>query len=140
MSTDPEAAMHTLCTCSALLKFTTILPILAPPGPPRDVMISGVSDTTLTVTWSSPISKGGREELYYTVEFVALKSGEENFTKAGEGITDMEFTISGLTAVTEYRVRVIAENDVSDQDSDVMTQTSSPVIEATGEGSKFLNQ
>ncbi len=76
--------------------------------------------------------------MYYTVEYKELKSGSNEFTEAGKTL-DTEYEIVGLTAVTEYVIRVIADNDVSDYDPDVTKRTTLLSGLRTGEGSEFAN-
>ena len=81
-------------------------------------MTLSAQQSSITVVWSSPAVTGGRSDLYYQVEH----SDPDNLgTYTGTvylrgGSTSHSF--SGLRSYTQYCVRVIAHNGVSDQDPD----------------------
>ncbi len=80
------------------------------PDTPAKPTVSATSGTTdsLDVTWTEPGRNGGPELIGYTVEYREGTSGDwENVTHSGTGTTT---TITGLTASTEYQVRVQALN------------------------------
>ena len=69
--------------------------------------------------WSSPAQTGGRSDLYYQVE----RSDSDNLgsytgTDYISGRSTRHKVFSGLRPYTQYCVRVIAHNGVSDQDPD----------------------
>ena len=88
-----------------------------PPSAPSGLTLD-VQQRSITVEWSSPASTGGRSDLYYQVEhsdpdILGTYTGTVNLTG---GSTSHSFT--GLRPYTQYCVRVIAHNGVSDQDPD----------------------
>ena len=77
------------------------------PAKPTLAAVSG-STTSLDVSWTEPGLNGGPELTGYNVEYREGTSGDwENVTHSGTGTTT---TITGLTASTEYQVRVQALN------------------------------
>ena len=72
------------------------------------------------MSWSRPSDEGDRSDLYYQVEH----SDPDNFGSytgtvyLNRGSVSRTTTLSGLRPYTQYCVRVIAHNGVSDQDPD----------------------
>ena len=74
--------------------------------------------TSITVEWSSPALTGGRFDLYYQVEHSDPdKDGTYTGTVYLNGRSTSQ-SLTGLRSHTQYCVRVIAHNGVSDQDPD----------------------
>ena len=71
------------------------------------------SSTTLTATWTKPDLDGGPDIAGYAVEYRQTGGSWTNFAHTGTAVTT---TITGLTANTEYRVRVQAKNGEGDSD------------------------
>ena len=76
------------------------------PDKPTLAAVSG-SHTSLAARWTKPGLNGGPEITGYRVEYREGTSGWVNVTHNGAGVTR---TITGLTAGTEYQVRVRAIN------------------------------
>ena len=69
--------------------------------------------------WSSPASTGNRSDLYYQVEHSDPNNlGTYTGTDYVSGGSTRRKLFSGLRAFTQYCVRVISHNGVSDQDPD----------------------
>ena len=77
-------------------------PVLAVPGVPRNLAASG-NDDRLSVTWDAPATGG--EVRDYRIEWAAGTTPVGNHTLAGTS-----YTITSLTAGTEYTIRVRAQN------------------------------
>ena len=77
-----------------------------------------VQQRSITVEWSSPASTGGRSDYYYQVEHSDpnILGNYTGTVYLSGGSTSHSFT--GLRPGTQYCVRVIAHNGVSDQDPD----------------------
>ena len=84
----------------------------AKPAKPTLAAVSG-SSTTLTATWTKPGLNGGPDITGYKLEYREGSGNWQNFAHSGTGVTA---TLTGLTANTEYQVRVRAENGETDSD------------------------
>ena len=89
-----------------------------PPIAPRSLNVRAESSRVVLAGWSSPASTGGRSDLYYQVEH----SDPDNLgTYTGTVYLSGGSTrhlLASLRPYTQYCVRVIAHNGVSDQDPD----------------------
>lgn len=93
--------------------------------------------TAITVVWEPPTELGGRSDTYYTIEYESLAS-PDNMIEI-DPVSGTTYTITALEPITEYRVRVFAENGVSDQDMrpGIRSTRMSETICGTGEGGMF---
>ena len=96
---------------------------LAPPTAPKDINTIAVGSTSISISWSPPTDSGGRTDLYYTVTY-SNGSFVSPVLSVGTGT---QYTLTGLTPLTEYTISVTSVNGVSDQDSN----TSSRMIDIT---------
>ncbi|CAH3118894.1 unnamed protein product [Porites lobata] len=95
----------------------------APPSEPRNINITVVADSIVLVTWSRPVSDGGREDVKYHVRCSACSntgSCSENcsgvqFWPSQIDLTTTQVTISKLKSSMLYNITVISKNGVSDQ-------------------------
>ena len=91
--------------------------IYAEPSSAPGGLTLSTQQSSITAVWSSPAEDGGRSDLYYQVEH----SDPDNLgTYTGMVYLSGETTshsFTGLRPDTQYCVRVIAHNGVSDQDS-----------------------
>ena len=87
-----------------------------PPSAPQNLTISFVDHTTVILTWSPPKYLGGRNDTVYRVACEAC-SANVNYAPAQENFNETKVTISGLNAVTAYRLQVYAENGVTGYDT-----------------------
>jgi hypothetical protein len=72
-------------------------------------LTSTVGDTTITLSWTAPINKGGTPLNDYIVQWSL--SGASNWTTFPDNTsTNITTTITGLTANTAYDIRVAAVN------------------------------
>ena len=89
---------------------------IEPPTAPRDLSVR--AESSLHFNWTSPAESGGRSDLYYQVEHTDpdnLGTYIGTVYLSGESTSH---TFTGLRGFTQYCVRVIAHNGVSDQDPD----------------------
>lgn len=88
---------------------------------PLNLVKTGTSKSSLSVSWETPDHNGGRSDLYYQVHysdpFFPGVMIEANCTQDSDHcLVDNACTITGLRPATRYQVRVSAHNGVSDQD------------------------
>ena len=77
--------------------------VLVPSAPPRSLMVDGVTDNTVTLSWrTTPLPNGA--VIQYDVQY--RRAGTSAFiTQSFTGLTG---TITGLTANTTYHIGVTA--------------------------------
>ena len=91
----------------------------APPDPVRDLRVTTVTSTNVTVTWTRP-EVIGRPDFYYTLQY----SDPDNIGEflPAEVIVNSALSVShpvtGLQPYTTYTIRVTSRNGVSDQDTE----------------------
>ena len=104
--------------------------IIAPPGQPIGLTATSIQSTTVTIAWLQPSDTGGRSDIFYTV---MIEGDDMSQTLPSTGnITT--YTITDLTPSTNYDITVIAENGVSDQDSDVSDRSGFIMITTSSSG------
>ena len=108
-----------------------------PPSVPVGLTLTE-QQTSITVHWSSPAETGGRSDLYYQVEH----SDPDNLgtyigTDYVSGTSTRRKVFSGLRPYTQYCIRVIAHNGVSDQDPDGTHLRTVEECTRTREGREF---
>ena len=82
------------------------------PAKPELAAVAG-SSTSLAASWSKPGLNGGPDITGYDLEYRRTGGSWTNFPHTG---TTLTATVTGLTANTEYEVRVQAENGEGDSD------------------------
>ena len=97
------------------------------PDPPTLAAVAG-SSTSLTATWTAPGANGGAAIHDYDLDYREGTTGSwEDFEHTGAGVMAM---ITGLTASTDYQVRVRANGDIysdwSDASDAVSTNADTP--------------
>ena len=111
----------------------------ASPSAVRGHRSTDQSNTTITITWTQPSSLGERDDVYYSIEY-REQGSLDDFQTAGReddtGATEYTHTIADLNPVTDYLIRVIAENGVSDQDPDPLDGRTVEIRARTQEGRK----
>ncbi len=71
--------------------------------------MSDITDKAITLSWSIPESDGGSRILGYYIE--KCDTSTDRWVKVNRSVTkDTTFRVEDLTAKTEYRFRVSAEN------------------------------
>uniref|UniRef100_A0A8C3KI78 Titin n=2 Tax=Scolopacidae TaxID=8917 RepID=A0A8C3KI78_9CHAR len=77
----------------------------------RNVRVSDISKTAITLSWQKPAFDGGSKITGYIVEKRDLPDGR--WTKASfTNVIETQFTVSGLTQNSRYEFRVFAKNAV----------------------------
>ena len=79
------------------------------PDPPRNLAITGCTESTAGLKWEPPELDGGSPITGYVVEM--RPTSKKTWTKVDE-TTSLELTASKLTQGTEYLFRVAAQNAV----------------------------
>lgn len=90
----------------------------APPARCRDIGVVLVTATAIIIAWTKP-EQTGREDFYYTVYYKQLSAPPSSWVTAGSYVNNserVEYTVDGLQPSTDYVLRVVAHNGVSDQD------------------------
>ena len=94
-----------------------------PLSPPEASTISSVTSEmdSLTISWATPLSDGGSDITAYDLRHIETDDDETvdpNWTVAEDvwttGSGALEYTLTGLTADTQYDIQVRAENEVGD--------------------------
>ena len=98
-----------------------------PPSAPRNLKLTDVQSTSITISWSQASDNGGRSDLYYQIEYFPT-SDQNNRGVIYMRSTTTTYRITSLKPYTQYTIRVSAHNGVSDQDPD---RSQSRVVEQT---------
>ena len=94
---------------------------LAPCSHPRDLRVTEVTSTNVTVRWTRP-EVTGRTDFYYILQY----SDPDNIGEFLPAIPiervsselSVSHTVTGLRPYTTYTIRVTCHNGVSDQDTE----------------------
>ena len=82
---------------------------ITPPSAPGKPDLSDITDKAITLSWSIPESDGGSRILGYYIE--KCDTSTDRWVKVNRSVTkDTTFRVEDLTAKTEYKFRVSAEN------------------------------
>ena len=113
LSTQQRATQDAFIAAVAALSSITSATITlddntaAPPDAPALPTTSGVADTQATINWTLPNNNGAA----LTAMRVEWREGTSGgFTEVVRRPTDTSHTLTGLTASTQYQVRIRAEN------------------------------
>ena len=79
------------------------------PDDPYDFHVDSYSESSLTLSWTS--GQDGGLPMTFTVSHCFNNSHVEKCAKE-QGITDEQFTVDGLTSYTQYKITLLAENDI----------------------------
>ena len=83
-----------------------------PPSAPRNLTLTKVDRTSVTLSWSSPSDEGGRADTAYRI-YCRNCGPEVRFNPSTETFQQTFITMENLTPGTAYRVEVYSENGVS---------------------------
>ena len=90
---------------------------------------------SITVRWDRPLITG-RDDYYYTVHYSDpdnhtsfLQHNQDHLVKRGPVV---EYTLSGLRVLTEFTIRVVVHNGVSEQDPGGVAERMCEVTGVTG--------
>lgn len=85
-------------------------PFTSPLDPPGTPNVIDVTRDTVTLKWDTPKKDGGFKIVAYSVE---RRQGRGKWLRCNfTDISDLQFTITGLSAGDRYEFRVIARNAV----------------------------
>ena len=76
-------------------------------------MIADVTDTTVTLSWMSPIPPNG---IITNYQIQYRRSDSSSYTSIDTNSDDLTYTVNGLTTNTEYDFRVRADTVVGHSD------------------------
>ena len=103
-------------------------------------MTEPVSNTTVEVHWDPPLSNGGRTDgFHYSVEYREVGDLGAWIRANDDRIRSNMYEIRGLKPVTRYMIRIIAGNNVSDQEPESVGDRTTTSVVKTTEGGKFLH-
>uniref|UniRef100_A0A7N9ATS0 Fibronectin type-III domain-containing protein n=1 Tax=Mastacembelus armatus TaxID=205130 RepID=A0A7N9ATS0_9TELE len=102
-----------------------------PPGPPTNPKVTNYSSTTVSLTWSKPVSDGGSRISGYIIE-KREKQGIRWVRVNKKPVYDLRVKASGLREACEYEFRVFAENAAG------LSEPSLPCPLTLAEDPKFL--
>ena len=97
-----------------------------------NVRDDSIGSTSISISWSPPTDRGGRTDLHYTVTY-SNGSFVSPVLSVGTGT---QYTLTGLTPLTQYTISVTSVNGVSDQDSNTANRTTSIRVTTTNRGKK----
>lgn len=87
------------------------LALIDRPSPPQNLVITGYTKDTISVSWSAPDCDGGAPLTSYVVERQDTKR-KTWMTAGSAGPDTTDYTINKLIEGNEYVIRVFAENRV----------------------------
>ena len=80
--------------------------ILDEPGPPRNITIGTITDTSISVKWETPISDGNSPITNYTLNYTL-----EHSTTSMVNVTNItSINLIGLTPAKTYVIVILANN------------------------------
>ena len=83
-----------------------------PPSAPRNLTLTKVDRTSVTLSWSSPRDEGGWADTAYRI-YCRNCGPEVRFNPSTETFQETFITMENLNPGTAYRVEVYCENGVS---------------------------
>jgi hypothetical protein len=105
---------------SSVVSTTTAAPATLPPGQPMGLSAGTLTSSSVALSWTAP--SGGGAAAGYTVQYCAHGTG--NWITAQTGVATASYTVTSLSASTQYDFQVIATNAAG-------AGPASPVISAT---------
>ena len=103
-------------------------------------MTEPVGNTTVEVHWDPPLSNGGRTDgFHYSVEYREVGDLGAWIRANEDHIRSNVYLIHGLKPVTRYMIRIIAGNNVSDQEPESVGDRTTTSVVKTIEGGEFLH-
>jgi len=88
------------------------------PNNPSTLVVGNITDTTIQVSWSAPVS-GGQVDAYklaiipFTTDFTDITTAIQNSTTS-ISFDNTSYTFFGLTENTEYTVLILSTNETGD--------------------------
>ena len=115
---------------------------LAAPSKPQNLGVTS-TDTSAALTWSPPLSDGGRDDVFYIVKYQTTTEKQFSYYSPSPPITSTSVTVTSLVPVTNYTFIVVAENGVIQEFSEQFVEsnrTSSAISVTTKEGGEHIVQ
>ena len=97
--------------------------------------------TTATLTWTPPVSDGGRDDVFYIVKYKTTMEQQFTYYSPSSPITDNFVIVTSLASLTTYMFMVVAENGVTQEFSEYFLEsnrTSSAIFATTQEGGEHM--
>ena len=102
-------------------------------------MTDPVVNTSVEVQWDPPLSNGGRMDgFHYNVEYREVGDLGAWIRANEDHIRSDKYLVRGLKPVTRYTIRIIAGNNVSDQEPESVGDRTTERVVKTAEGGKLL--
>jgi hypothetical protein len=119
---EPAELITHVLDCTKIKSLFVTLPIFitkvlylfaGKPDPPRNLTISGVTESTAGLSWQPPELDGGSPITGYIVE---MRTASKKTWNKVDTTPSLEFNVTGLTEGTEYVFHVAAQNAVGISD------------------------
>lgn len=95
--------------------YTQLLYVTEPPSPPSNLKVVDSTSSSISLSWTKPVSDGGVPLIGYVVEIrVKGAKGDEGWKRCNVAaqLIVTEFTVTSLDEKLEYEFRVSAQNQV----------------------------
>ena len=109
--TRDDSAKYTLTleNQSGTVAASVVVKVLDTPGPPEEVIVTGTSKSTVTLSWKAPENDGGSVITNYILE--RREATRKSWTSVETSCTRMSYRFSNLEEARPYFFRVSAENE-----------------------------
>ena len=87
----------------------TVTDVVEPPAKPAVPTVGAITMTGATVTWAAPATTSREAAVTYVVRHQPTGTSPADWTISA-GLTALTYTLTGLTATTEYEVQVVGLN------------------------------
>ena len=122
------------------ISYKIILLFLAAPSKPRNLNVTSASDTRAMLSWTPPLSDGGRGDVFYIVKYKTTMEQQFIYYSPSPRITSTSVALTSLVPFTAYMLAIVAENGVTQEFPDQFLEsdrTSSVISTTTKEGGEY---
>ena len=105
------------------------------------VLTAAPTSTNVTLLWDSPISNGGRRDVFYKIKYKTSQENQFTYYSPTLLITNTSATVTSLTPLTTYTFMVVAENGVTVEYPDLFPEedrTSIPIVVVTNKVGEYF--
>ena len=85
---------------------------LAPPGPVVNPSVADTTNSTISLTWTTPANNGGSPVIGYLVECKRTDTADWIRCNVPRNLQETNYTIQNLIHKSEYQCRITAVNKV----------------------------